>query len=112
MASQVHLVGDHLARLASPTVHVIEDGLAAGRVLSVSYTDSAGAHTQREVEPLGLLWGPHGWYLAGWCRLRRGVRGFALDRVAAARLTDETVPDRRAALAAEFYRLAAEPLVP
>jgi predicted DNA-binding transcriptional regulator YafY len=111
MAGQVHLVGEHLAPSANPVVHVIEEGLAAGRVLSLSYTDSAGAHTQRDVEPLGLLWGPHGWYLAGWCRLRRGVRGFALDRVAAASLTDEAVPDRERELAAELERLAADPLV-
>ena len=60
---------------------------------------------------MGLLWGPQGWYLVGWCRLRHGVRGFALDRVAAASLTDEAVPDRERELAAELERLAAEPLV-
>jgi predicted DNA-binding transcriptional regulator YafY len=60
---------------------------------------------------LGLLCGPQGWYLVGWCRLRRGVRGFALDRVAAASLTGEAVPDRERELAAELERLAAEPLV-
>jgi predicted DNA-binding transcriptional regulator YafY len=111
MARQVHLVGKHLAQSASPVVDVIEEGLAAGRVLSLSYTDAAAAHTQRDVEPLGLLWGPQGWYLVGWCRLRRGVRGFALDRVAAASLTGEAVPDRERELAAELERLAAEPLV-
>ena len=60
MAGQVHLVGGHLASSASPVVRVIGEGLAAMRVLSLSYTDSAGARTQRDVEPLGLLWGPHG----------------------------------------------------
>jgi predicted DNA-binding transcriptional regulator YafY len=111
MARQVHLVGEHLTQSASPVVDVIEEGLAAGRVLSLSYTDSAAARTQRDVEPLGLLWGPQGWYLVGWCRLRRGIRGFALDRVAAASLTGEAVPDRERELAAELERLAAEPLV-
>jgi predicted DNA-binding transcriptional regulator YafY len=112
LAEQVHLVGDHRVEPPSPVSDVIEDALSAGRVLHLTYTGPAGARTQRDIEPLGLLWGPTGWYLMGWCRLRGAVRGFALDRVSAMSVSDERTPDRRRDSAAELERLAARSLVP
>ena len=34
------------------------------------------------------------WYLMGWCRLRGGGRTFRLDRIEAARVTEELAPER------------------
>ena len=63
-------------------------------MLHLAYADRGGSSTERDVEPLGLLWGSPGWYLLAWCRLRGAVRGFRLDRIRSARLTDERAPDR------------------
>jgi predicted DNA-binding transcriptional regulator YafY len=112
MAKRVHVVGDRRAEQTRPVIGAIEDGLATGRVLHLTYTDPTGAQTQRDVEPMGLLWGSRGWYLMGWCRLRRAVRGFALDRVDTASVSDEVAPRRENDVAAELQHLAAEPLVP
>ncbi|WP_034593649.1 helix-turn-helix transcriptional regulator [Hamadaea tsunoensis] len=71
----------------------LRDALDEHRVLRIAYTDSAGRSTTRLVEPLGFL-GARAWYLLGWCRLRDGVRGFRLDRIARAEATDEAAPVR------------------
>ncbi|MDI5970898.1 WYL domain-containing protein [Streptomyces sp. SL13] len=109
LARQVRRIGDHAPVGSAKLGDVIGDALVAGRVLRLAYTDRAGAVTTRDVEPLGLLWGPHGWYLAGWCRLRSAVRGFQLDRIASAELSDERAAPREPQWVAELERLDAEP---
>ncbi|HKA93937.1 MAG TPA: WYL domain-containing protein, partial [Acidimicrobiia bacterium] len=49
---------------------------------------------RRQVEPYGLAGGQDHWYLMAWCRLRDGGRTFRLDRMQAARVTDEPAPQR------------------
>lgn len=76
---------------SSPT---IEQAIQVGRVLEIGYLDRFGASTRRSVEPVALLNGSHGWYLVAWCRLRDQARCFRLDRIAAATMTDEQMPQR------------------
>nr|WP_237439559.1 WYL domain-containing protein [Amycolatopsis rubida] len=64
----------------------------------MSYGDAKGQKTERDVEPLGLLWGLAGWYVLGWCRLRDAVRGFRLDRIRALALTGGRVERREVEL--------------
>ena len=111
LAGLVHRVGDHAVEMSFALGEVVQEALSTSRVLRLDYTDAAGVPTHRDVEPMGLLWGPDGWYLMAWCRLRDGVRGFLLERITAATLTDESVPLREAAFVAELERLDAEPLV-
>lgn len=52
--------------------------------------------TARQIEPGELYWDPglESLYVIGWCRLRRDVRVFAVQRFAAAALTDEAFAPR------------------
>jgi predicted DNA-binding transcriptional regulator YafY len=109
---RVHRIGDHPPDRSGAVDDVIGEALVSGRVLRLAYTDRAGTPTTRDVEPLGLLWGTLGWYLAAWCRLRSAVRGFQLDRIISATLSDGRVALREAPWEAELERLAAEPLTP
>ncbi|GIH90516.1 helix-turn-helix transcriptional regulator [Planobispora siamensis] len=107
MAAMPDLDGDRARELAGrvrllvepepyPRVsRVIEQALLHRRVLRISYTDSKGQATEREVEP-GVFVGGRGghWYLVGWCRSRRDVRVFRLDRISRAEETDEPSPER------------------
>lgn len=95
---------------APPTAPVIAAAVASGRVLGLTYVDGVGARTQRAVEPVGVLWGSDGWYLLAWCRLRAGLRGFRVDRIAAATATAETVPRRDVDLQPELDRIRARPI--
>jgi predicted DNA-binding transcriptional regulator YafY len=51
------------------------------RPLRIRYTDVGGLDTEREVEPLHIVVGPNGSYLAAWCHLREDDRVFRLDRI-------------------------------
>jgi predicted DNA-binding transcriptional regulator YafY len=73
---------------------VIQDALAARRVLRLDYVDKHGVPTARDVEPVMFLAREDHWYLAGWCRLRDELRAFRLDRVLAVAETGETAAPR------------------
>lgn len=77
---------------------VIEDAVAARRVLRIDYVDKGGEPTERVVEPVMFLAGPHGWYLVGWCRLRDAMRVFRVDRILTCVDTGEPAPARPAEL--------------
>ncbi|UKD56361.1 YafY family transcriptional regulator [Amycolatopsis sp. FU40] len=119
LPSDVRDAEQHLAarlhRVGQPEPPAVRSGLiltalAARRVLRLSYVDAKGQETERDVEPLGLLWGPAGWYVLGWCRLRDAVRGFLLDRIRALALTGDRVERREVDLDAELARISARPL--
>jgi predicted DNA-binding transcriptional regulator YafY len=90
LAARVHFIGDG----AEPRVPLaIADAVTGARVLALRYVDRHGTASRREVEPLGYVGGPEGWYLVAWCRLRGGVRAFRLDRIRMVTSTGEpTVP--------------------
>jgi predicted DNA-binding transcriptional regulator YafY len=91
LAGRVALLGDPDA----PAVpEAVARALSAHRVLRVKYTDRFGQASEREIEPLGYLGGPEHWYLVGWCRLRRALRCFRLDRIFDPVATDEVVRPR------------------
>jgi predicted DNA-binding transcriptional regulator YafY len=73
---------------------VIQDAIVDRQVLRLIYVDRAGAHTQREVEPVMFMTaaGRH-WYLIAWCRLRRDARAFRIDRIVQAEATGEPAPE-------------------
>ena len=72
----------------------LQEHIRRRRVLRLTYTDRRGRTGTRDVEPLGLLLGTDHWFLVAWCRLRAGVRGFRLDRIAGLDPVDEIAPDR------------------
>lgn len=89
---------------------VVGGAVTSGRLIHLAY-DAPGGRTERDVEPVGLIRGPSHWYLLGWCRLRDGVRGFRLDRIATAELRDEIPRPRAAAvLEREMARFELQPL--
>lgn len=88
---------------AAPTLSVmpalaaeqaIEEAVRRRVVVVIDYVDGDGARTRRGVEPAELVEHNGNRYLVGWCQERDDVRWFRLDRVRAARLTDEPAPDR------------------
>ncbi len=49
--------------------------------------------TDREVEPIGLLYYSMSWHLIGWCRLRQDYRDFRLDRIKQVTLLEHSFND-------------------
>ncbi|MCP2328316.1 proteasome accessory factor B [Hamadaea flava] len=82
------------SRTPADVVSAVETAVANRTLLRLTYVDSTGAETDREVEPHSLLAAAGHWYLIGWCRTRDGGRGFRLDRIRAAEPTTERTPLR------------------
>lgn len=69
----------------------IQRCVAERKVAELEYQGASdAAATPRKVNPLGLVHARGSWYLIAWCQREHGVRVFRLDRIAAARETDES----------------------
>jgi predicted DNA-binding transcriptional regulator YafY len=80
---------------AQPWLLAVQRGVAQRRVLRLQYRGASRAEeTQREVEPLGVIFSGGAWYLVGWCRLRGDVRHFRTDRIQRLEMLAETCPAR------------------
>ncbi|MFA6289837.1 MAG: YafY family protein [Opitutaceae bacterium] len=73
----------------------VQQAVARRRVLAMSYrAREKTADTVREVEALGILFYGGNWYLVAWCRLRRDLRHFRVDRIRDIELRAETFGGR------------------
>lgn len=52
------------------------------------YATSSDEETERDVEPYALLSYSGAWYLIAYCRMRKGVRDFRVDRISALKVRD------------------------
>jgi predicted DNA-binding transcriptional regulator YafY len=60
----------------------IQQAVVSRRVLRLKYRAKERAtDTEREVEPLGVVYYGGAWYLVAWCRLRGDLRHFKLERM-------------------------------
>jgi predicted DNA-binding transcriptional regulator YafY len=100
LARQTVIVGRPGHAAANPAAHpwllAVQRGVAQRRVLRLDYRAGAGGNqTVREVEPLGVVFYRGAWTLVAWCRLRRDVRHFRVDRIQKLEAQGETVPPRQ-----------------
>jgi predicted DNA-binding transcriptional regulator YafY len=73
----------------------VQQGIVSRRVLRMTYCgrDQEG-ETQREVEPLGVVFYGGAWYLVAWCRLRTDFRHFRVDRIRRLEVSSAVFPGR------------------
>jgi len=73
----------------------VQQGVVLRRVLRMTYGggDERG-ETQRDVEPLGVVYYGGAWYFVAWCRLREDIRHFRVDRIRRLEVTREVFPPR------------------
>lgn len=68
----------------------VQQGVVLRRVLRMTYQGrERSEETQRDVEPLGVVFYGGTWYLVAWCRLRTDNRHFRIDRIRRLELTAE-----------------------
>jgi predicted DNA-binding transcriptional regulator YafY len=72
----------------------LEETVRRSTVVNIVYCDRNDAVTERAVEAVGFYGAADGWYLIGWCRLRKAGRIFRLDRIQRARATRQKNPPR------------------
>jgi predicted DNA-binding transcriptional regulator YafY len=59
----------------------IREAIRQSRVLRFSYVNSQGSSTERECEPIVIVFKGFAWYLYAFCRLRQEMRVFRLSRI-------------------------------
>jgi len=81
-----------LSRSAPPgdnrALAVLSAAAQAQKRVHMHYRSSKGEDSERDFDAYGLLYRNGSWYVGGHCHLRRGLRSFRLDRVAAVEMLD------------------------
>lgn len=73
----------------------VQQAVARRRVLTMTYRGRDRAEdTARDVEALGVVFYGGNWYLVAWCRLRKDLRHFRVDRIRGLELRVETFGTR------------------
>jgi predicted DNA-binding transcriptional regulator YafY len=68
----------------------LQVALATKKVIRMAYYSNYNdSTTEREVEPLGLVYYANRWHLIGYCRLRKELRDFRTDRIQTLTVTPE-----------------------
>lgn len=81
---------DEGALASAGPLESLQVAAAEGRVASILYLTAGRAEPERrEVEPLGLMLSGASRRMVGYCRLRKGFRAFALDRILECEVLDE-----------------------
>lgn len=81
----------------------VQQGVVLRRVLRMTYRGmERDEDTQRDVEPLGVVFSGGSWSMVAWCRLRIGIRHFRVDRIRRLELLPVTFPAREDFSLAEY----------
>jgi len=80
---------------AQPWLLTVQQGVVQRRVLRMTYHGlDRDEDTDRDAEPLGVVFYGGAWSMVAWCRLRRDIRHFRIDRIRRLELRDERFPPR------------------
>ena len=77
-----------------PDSHIteIQMAIATNKLMSMTYySHYADKTTQRDVEPLGMVFYSGRWHLIAFCRLRQDLRDFRADRIQKVHIQTETI---------------------
>ena len=87
----------------------IRDAIIGCFVINFDYINGNGVKTNRNVEPVKLIFNAYTWYLIAFCHKRGEHRMFRLSRIRNVRITDECFTKRT--IAEEEKEMAHVPLV-
>ena len=68
----------------------IQQAISDKNVLKLEYTNQQQEISERETEPVGLIFYSMNWHMIAWCRKRESYRDFRLSRII--RLTNTRLP--------------------
>jgi predicted DNA-binding transcriptional regulator YafY len=95
IASMPGWTGAGSVEAGPPCLAAVQQAVARRRVLAMAYRGRERTEeTVREVEPLGVVFYGGNWYLVAWCRLRKDLRHFRVDRIQNLELRTETFGTR------------------
>lgn len=73
-------------------IAVIQQAIVAHELVRIHYyAQHTDSHSQRDVEPLGMVYYSGKWHLIAYCRLRKELRDFRADRIENAKPLGERI---------------------
>lgn len=84
------------------SARILRGAIRAHRKLRIAYRTDDGQPTERVIWPILLGYRDIGRILAAWCELRQDFRYFRTDRMTAAEMLADAVPERQLALRARW----------
>jgi predicted DNA-binding transcriptional regulator YafY len=78
---------------ATAHLPVIRRAVRGRERLTITYLETNGSQSHRDIRPLQLETSGKVWTLAAWCEARRDFRSLRVDRILALEPTGETFPD-------------------
>ncbi|MET0392857.1 MAG: YafY family protein, partial [Chitinophagaceae bacterium] len=74
--------------LSSEYLSVLQDAIAGRTIVEIDYKNNKEEVSQRQAEPIGLVFYAMSWHLIAWCHLRGDYRDFKVARILRLRRTD------------------------
>ncbi|QNL21016.1 YafY family transcriptional regulator [Hyphobacterium sp. CCMP332] len=72
----------------NPVISEIQKAIGKNLCCEIKYySNYNGQVSEREIEPLGIVFYADAWHLMAWCRMRKAYRDFRTDRIGKIRIT-------------------------
>ncbi len=105
LKSSIHLDSRNRPGAESRFLAPISRSIVEQQLLRLQYRAfSTDQLTNRDVEPLWLLYHSSHWHLIGYCRLRNDLRDFRIDRIRNLVVVNEHIPERPDLSLTQFLR--------
>lgn len=72
---------------------VLQNAIATKQIISIEYKNKKEETSQRDLEPIGLVFYGFAWHMVGWCHKREAYRDFRVSRIM--KLSDTGKPFRK-----------------
>ncbi len=73
----------------NPVISEIQKAIGKNLCCQIKYySNYNGQVSEREIEPLGIVFYADAWHLMAWCRVRKAYRDFRTDRIGKIRITE------------------------
>lgn len=59
----------------------IQDAISGSTILNISYTDLKNNKSQRDIEPIGMIYYTDQWHIIAWCWQRNDYRDFIVRKI-------------------------------
>ena len=59
----------------------VQDAISEKRIINLAYKNNNSEVSERQVEPIGLVFYALNWHLIAWCHLRQEYRDFRVSRI-------------------------------
>jgi len=60
---------------------VLQSAISAKHIICLHYKNNKEEQSERNIEPIGLIFYAFSWHVIGWCHLRAAYRDFKVERI-------------------------------